>query len=133
MGFFSIIGGALASSSLIAARVPSSKDLFDKLAPFMGWIGLILFVNGIYMLIFSSILGIATIGAAPLAWTIGLVTSLATTGVGLILGYNLLDRYVFSKNPTSAAKAAQMKGKLVRYQGPLGIVTMVAGVLYILF
>ena len=39
-----ILGGLLASSSIIIAKKPNAKELIDKITPFQGWIGIILAV-----------------------------------------------------------------------------------------
>ncbi|MCK5800206.1 MAG: hypothetical protein KAI47_23610, partial [Deltaproteobacteria bacterium] len=45
---FLILGGILASASLIVARKPNAQELIDKITPYQGWIGVALFFWGIW-------------------------------------------------------------------------------------
>ena len=47
-GLITIAGGILAASALIIARKPNAKELIDKLTPYQGWIGIVMFFWGIW-------------------------------------------------------------------------------------
>jgi len=47
-GLIGIAGGILAASALIIARKPNAKELIDKLTPYQGWIGVVMFGWGIW-------------------------------------------------------------------------------------
>jgi len=129
-GLISIAGGILAAAALIIARKPDAKALIDKLTPYQGWIGLVMFGWGIH-----EIIGVLT--------NMGLMTSMFTrwlfwalTGgsdlvVGFLLGFGLLVKYALGKNATAMARGQQIRVKLAAYQGVFGIVSIVMGVLYI--
>ncbi len=64
-GLITIAGGILAASALIIARKPDAKALIDKLTPYQGWIGVVMFVWGIFELL-SVIRGIRLLSVLPL-------------------------------------------------------------------
>ena len=47
-GLITIAGGTLASSGFIISKKPNAKELIDKLVPYTGWIGMVMFVWGIW-------------------------------------------------------------------------------------
>lgn len=131
-----IILGILAVPSLIVSKKPNAKELIDKIAPFQGWLGLVFCVIGIWGII-TSILSIGLLTSAPILWIIALAVALVEACLGFILGYNLIVKYILSKNEAAAAKGEQVLAKLLPLQGKLGIAAIVIGLLaivgYILF
>lgn len=123
-----IIGGLIASSSLIVSRKPNAQELLDKLTPFQGWIGVILTFWGVWGII-QSFLSIGSIG---LYWGIGLAVSIVQFIVGFLLAYSLISKYLLEKNETAKAKGQQLRAKLVNYQIPSGVILIILGVLSIL-
>ena len=85
-----IVGGILASSSLIIAKKPNAKELIDKLTPFQGWIGIILAFWGLW----GSIQLILNIGSIGLSWAIALSVAVLEFVVGFVLGYGLISKYI---------------------------------------
>lgn len=122
-----ILGGIIASSSLIVAKKPNAKDLLDKLVPFQGWIGVILTFWGVFGII-QSILHISGIG---LAWGIGLGVSITEFIVGFLLAYSLISKYLLEKNETAKAKGQELRMKLTKYQVPAGVILIILGILSI--
>ena len=47
----SIVGGLIAASSFVIARKPDAKELFDRLAPYQGFIGIGMLTVGILWLL----------------------------------------------------------------------------------
>ncbi len=122
-----IVGGLIATSSVIVAKKPNAKELLDKLTPFQGWIGLVLTFWGIWGII-QSFLSIGYIG---LFWAIGLGVSVAEFIVGFLLAYGLISKYLLEKNETAKQKGQELRLKLTKYQIPAGFVLIVLGVLAI--
>jgi hypothetical protein len=125
-----IVGGILASSSLIVARKPNAKELIDKLTPYQGWIGIALFLGGIVDTFFL----IRYIGAMfqasfllSIFYIIAVPTELL---IGFLLGFGLITKYALSKNETALAKGQAMRAKLAPIQGILGILAIIVGVIY---
>lgn len=63
-GLISIAGGILAASALIVARKPNAQQLIDKLTPYTGWIGIVMFCWGVYGVL-NVVRFISFISAAP--------------------------------------------------------------------
>ncbi|RXG32335.1 hypothetical protein [Leeuwenhoekiella marinoflava] len=124
-----ILGGLIASASVIVAKKPNAKELIDKLTPYQGWIGVILAFWGVWGAI-SSILGI---GSLSLAWIIGLAVAVVEFVVGFLLGYGLISKYLLEKNETAKEKGQALRLKLTKYQIPAGLILLALGVLSLVF
>ncbi len=123
-------GGILGAAGAIVAKKPNAKELIDKLTPYQGWIGVVMFIWGIWDTI-SCIRLLGIIAHAPLMWGIFLVGSLTELFLGFLLGYGLIVKYALSKNPTAAAKGEEMQKKLIKFQVPLGFLAIAVGTLYL--
>ncbi|MDE7133943.1 MAG: hypothetical protein K2N86_01510 [Rikenellaceae bacterium] len=126
-----IVLGILAVPSLIVSKKPNAKELIDKIAPFQGWLGLVFCVIGIWGII-SSIIHIGWLTSYPIIWILDLAVAIVEACLGFILGYNLIVKYVLSKNEAAAAKGEQILAKLLPLQGKLGIAAIVLGIVYII-
>ncbi|MDP3274826.1 MAG: hypothetical protein Q8Q09_06480 [Deltaproteobacteria bacterium] len=129
-GIITILGGLLAASGLIIKRRPDAQQMIDKLAPYQGWIGVTMFIWGIKE-IFSVLTSIRLLSVAPLRWIFWTLSGVSDLLVGFLLGFGLITHYALSKNEQAKAKGAEIRGKLVGIQGPLGIVTIILGALYL--
>ena len=127
-----IIAGLLAAPQLIAGKSKSAEDMLKKIAPFQGWIGFVIFIWGAWLII-SSILNLGWLTTAPIWWATFLGMGVVQAALGLLLGFNLLDEYIFSKNPSSAAKGKELHAKLVPKQKLIGIVGILLGIWAIVF
>ena len=126
-----IIGGILAASGFIISKKPNAKELIDKLVPFQGWIGVILFIWGVVS-VFSLIGAIRWLSVYPIYWIIYLLVVVAELGLGFILGYGLIAKYALANNEAAAKKGEETLAKLVKIQAPLGFLGIALGVLYII-
>ncbi|WP_439490553.1 hypothetical protein [Algoriphagus sp.] len=124
-----ILGGLIASASVIVAKKPNAKDLIDKLIPFQGWIGVILAIWGLWGII-GSVLNIGNLG---LAWIIALAVAVVEFVVGFLLGYGLISKYLLEKNETAKEKGQVLRLKLTKYQIPAGLILIALGVLSLVF
>ncbi len=131
-GLITIIGGILAASGFIIKRSPNAQQLIDKLTPYQGWIGIVMFGWGIWETL-HSVLGISLLGSHPLTWVFWLLSGVADLLVGFLLGFGLITHYALSKNPQAMARGSQIRAKLVGIQAPLGLFAIVMGALYIAF
>ncbi len=107
-------------------------ELVEKIAPFQGWIGLVFAIWGIWDTI-SAILNMGWISEWPISWAIWLATGITEFALGFLLGYNLIVKYVFSKNEASKEKGEKIMAKLSPLQGKLGLAGIVIGILSIVF
>lgn len=126
-----IAAGILAASSYIVAKKPDAKKHIDKMLPYQGFIGIAVFIWGIYNLIgVLQTMGYLGLGTSVLiAWLVALVATLAMLGVGFILGYALISQYVLSKNAEAMKKGEEIRTKLLKYQIPLGFILIIVGIL----
>jgi hypothetical protein len=131
-GLITIAGGLLAASNLIIARKPNAKDLIDKLTPYQGWIGVVMFFWGIWGT-FDCLRFMSLISVRPLFWTFWLASSVADLVVGFLLGFGLITKYALGKNAAAQVRGQQIRAKLAGYQGGFGLLAILMGVLYIVW
>jgi len=123
-----IAGGILAASSLILARRPNAKQLIDKLTPYQGWIGIVMFFWGVWGTI-SCVRNLSLLKVAPIRWALWTASSAADLVVGFLLGFGLLTM-LLSGSPTAIAKGQAIRKKLVAYQGMFGLLAIAMGAAY---
>ena len=122
-----VAGGVLAAASLIVAKKPNAQQLIDKLAPYQGWIGVVLFIWGI-----KDIMGsLGLLGTSFLFAIVYLSVALIELILGFMLGFGMITKYALSKNAAAEAKGQQIRAKLAPYQGTLGIIANVAAVVFL--
>jgi hypothetical protein len=131
-GLIAICGGILAASNLIIAKKPNAKDLIDKLTPYQGWIGIVMFFWGVWETI-DVLTHINFIAHWPLRWTFWAGQAVADLLVGFLLGFGLITKYALGKNPAAERRGQQIRQKLAGYQGKLGLFAIAMGVLYIVW
>lgn len=131
-GLITIAGGALAASGFIINRKPDAKELIDKLVPYMGWIGIVLFGWGVWETI-AVIRHAGMLGSFPLRWVFWASVAFADITVGFILGFSLISKYALSKNELALAKGQALRAKLMKIQVPLGLFAILMGVLYLVW
>jgi hypothetical protein len=129
-GIITIIGGLLAASGFIVKRRPDAQELIDKLAPYQGWIGVTMFFWGIKEVL-GAVTGLSLLSASPLMWVFWALSGVSDLLVGFLLGFGLITHYVLSRNEQAKEKGSAIQAKLVTIQGPLGLLSIVMGVLYI--
>lgn len=128
LSIIALLGGIIATSSVIIAKKPNAKELIDKITPYQGWIGVILAVLGAIGIIQL----VLNLSAFSVAWLIGLATTVVQFVVGFLLGYGLISKYVLEKNETAKEKGQELRLKLVKYQVPAGFILIVLAVLSII-
>jgi hypothetical protein len=131
-GLITVAGGLIASSNLIISRLPNAKSLLDKLTPYTGWIGITMFVWGVWETI-STVLGVGMLATAPIDWIFWLLVAIGDLFCGFLLGFGLLTKYALSKNAQAMEKGQRIRGKLAPFQGIIGIFAILMGVLYLVF
>lgn len=130
-GAITCAGGVLAASSVIAKMKADAQQFIDKLVPYQGSIGGIMFVWGIWETI-SVVRSIPHIGdMGILLFVFEALVAFADLLVGFLLAFGLITKYALSSNPVALERGQQLRSKLANVQIPLGILAIVMGVLYI--
>lgn len=114
-GLIPIAGGVLASSGFIISKKPNAKELIDKLVPYQGWIGMVMFFWGVWETI-SIVTHLGMLAEHPLRFVFWVLVALSDLLVGFLLGYGLITKYAFGKSEMAQAKGALVRAKLVRVQ-----------------
>ncbi|MES2593222.1 MAG: hypothetical protein V4608_15170 [Bacteroidota bacterium] len=127
-----ILGGVLAAAGFFIARKPNAKELIDKITPYQGWVGIILFLWGVWQTI-SVLLNLAWISSNLIFWIIWVVLALSNLFVGFLLGFGLISKYALSKNEEAMEKGQRIRLKLVKFQIPLGFISIAVGLLFLFF
>ncbi|MDR2186079.1 MAG: hypothetical protein LBO80_10530 [Treponema sp.] len=135
-GFILIVLGALCVPALVAQKSPNAKALLDKIVPFQGIFGFVLFIWGIWVII-QLILNLGWIGTVfPLGliyWLTILIDGILSLLGGAILGWSLIQKHLLAKAPDNVkAKAEESFAKIVAFQPKIGIVAIIFGIWVIL-
>jgi hypothetical protein len=131
-GLITIAGGILAASSLIIARKPNAKDLIDKITPYQGWIGIVMFFWGVWGTL-DCVRNLSLLSVRPLFWIFWTASSAADLIVGFLLGFGLITKYALSRNAAAQARGQQIRAKIAPLQGTFGLLAIVMGVLYVVW
>jgi len=131
-GLITICGGIIAASNLIIARKPNAKDLIDKLTPYQGWIGIVMFFWGIWGM-FDQLRFISLLSSHPMLWILGLASAAADLVVGFLLGFGLISKYTLGKSAAAQARGQQFRARLAPWQGTFGLLAIAMGVLYLVW
>jgi hypothetical protein len=109
----------------------NAKELIDKLVPYQGWIGAVMFFWGIWetIAVVGNLSHIADIGM--LTFVFEALVAVADLLVGFLLAFGLITKYAMGGNQMALEKGQLIRGKLATVQIPLGFLAIVMGVLYI--
>ena len=105
-----IVGGIIAASNLIVAKKPNAKELIEKLTPYQGWVGIVMFFWGIWGVL-NCVRFLSVLKIAPLAWTLGLTASVADLVVGFLLGFALISKYTLGNSVAAQARGQQFRAR----------------------
>jgi hypothetical protein len=128
-----IVGGILAVSSLIVAKKPDAKPLIDKLVPYQALIGVILLAFGIVNLLRA--LGdhlFTIIRFAPLFGLTVLAMCVVSILLGFLFGMPQIAKWMPGEN-AAEKKGLELSSKLAPYQVILGIIGLIAALLFLLY
>jgi len=123
-----IVAGALAAASLIVQKQPNAREAIAKLVPFQGIIGIILLLWGLWQLIDLLRYFGLLMQFFPITAIAYLAAVLVAIGLGILLGYGLIQQYVLSKNADANRSGEAVRAKLSGIQVPLGIAGIGLGI-----
>jgi len=129
-----IIAGVLAIPALILSKRPSAKEIIDKVAPYQGWFGVAILILGLWnvvdLLIDANFYFTFGLGGS---WVLLFASAVVMTVLGFVLGFNLINVHVLSKNAKSEENGQKLMTKLIPLQNIFGIAAIVLGVILLLF
>lgn len=125
---FMIVAGILAAAGLIVSRKPEAKQLIDKLTPYQGWVGIVLFIWGIWDIIGA----IGTLSFSFIFFLIYLIVAVLELILGFLLGFGLITKFALSKNEQAKEKGQAIRAKLAPFQGILGFIAIAAAIVFII-
>jgi hypothetical protein len=131
-GLVLILLGALCIPSLVAQKSPNAKALLDKVVPFQGIFGFIVFIWGVWVII-QIIINLGWIGVlfpfGLIFWLTILVDGILSLLGGAILGWSLIQKHLLAKAPENVkAKAEASFEKIIAFQPKIGIVSIIFGI-----
>jgi hypothetical protein len=126
-----VFAALIALSGLIIAKKPEAKHLFEKVAPFQGFIGVGLLAWGIWQLIDT----VGDWGDALKApgvlkvFAITIITLVISAIInGFCLGFGLIATWIPGEG-AAEKKGLEIQRKLLTYSMPIGIIGLIAGIL----
>ncbi|MCC6524021.1 MAG: hypothetical protein IT373_15280 [Polyangiaceae bacterium] len=120
--------GILGISNLIIAKKPNAKELFDKVAPFQGWFGVVSALWGAWGLV-DGLLSIKVLSIFPLVWIAWMAGSGVCLALGALMGVGVMKSFV--KDAAAADKLTRTVSKLAPFQAIFGFVLIGAAVFLI--
>jgi hypothetical protein len=131
-GLLLIILGALAAPNLFA-KSPEAQRVIAKIAPYVGWFGLAAVVWGIICLLrLFGMFGLLSLGLRAMIFFLVYAVQVALLlVVGFMLGIGTLKMFI--KDANAQAKMDQTLAKISPYQGTLGLVSIIVGVLLLIY
>jgi hypothetical protein len=128
-----IAGGLLAASAVIVARRPDAQQVINRLVPFQAMIGVALlaigFINILKLLTSGGLHGLSAVPFFSAALLSMLGCSIL---LGFLFGMPLLTRLI-PGNSSAEQKAAELAQKIAAFQIMLGLLGIVASLLYLFF
>ncbi len=128
-----LVGGLLAMAGLIISKKPEAKELYNKLLPYQAGIGVAMISLGVLNMITTPTLldSFDMMGKALLTGLIVLLSMVCEVLVGFLLGFGLIAKWIPGETPAEE-KAAEVQQKLIKFQTPLGAVSIGTGVMLLL-
>ena len=124
-----ILLGVLAAPGLIISKRPDAKQIIDKIAPYQGWIGVIIGIWGVVRLLhWFTLFGWLGHGVGwILGWIFYTLFVFLSIALGFMLGIGVIKTFV--KNPEARAKMDELLAKLAPKQGLLGLLAIADGLI----
>jgi hypothetical protein len=119
--------GVLAAASSIVARRPDAQVYIDKLVPLQGWLGFIAFLWGVWIII-TALLNLNWFTYVPVWWLTYAATGALIAALGLLLGYALLTKFIFSHSVEAVRRGERLRLGIVPYQVTLGYIAIALGI-----
>jgi hypothetical protein len=135
-----IVGALVCLSGFIIGKKPEAKQLFDKIAPYQGFLGAGLLAWGIWELLHYVIF---SWGGSNKSWfslalehdklaaISGLGFIICEILIGFMLGFGLIATWIPGEG-TAEKKAVQIQKKLLGFSLPIGAIGIVFAILFLI-
>lgn len=126
-----IVASLIALSSFIIAKKPEAKQLFEKIQPYQGFLGVGLLAWGVYDLIrmlefFGPFLKYDMVfGICAIAYVASEIL------LGFILGFGLIATWIPGEG-AAEKKGVEIHKKLLGFSLPIGIIGLVSAVYFLI-
>jgi uncharacterized membrane protein YgdD (TMEM256/DUF423 family) len=127
-----IVGGILALSGIIVANQPNAKNVIDKLLPYQAIIGVALLVLGVLNLLRTLGVLFTWIRVSPLYGLSWLAVIVASVLLGFMFGMSQIAKWM-PGHAAAEQKGMELIRKLAPYQVIIGLVGLVASLIYLLY
>ena len=121
-----IVGGLIAASSLVIAKNPNAGQLYAKIAPYQGFLGIALLGYGIYHLVIHVVPHLSALMGAPLTAALVISGLVLDILIGFLLGFGLISKWT-AKSEAATEKTKATLARLVPIQVPMGLAAVVVG------
>jgi hypothetical protein len=127
-----LAAGILAISGLILAKKPNAKEIFDKVIPYQGFLGVGLLVLGILDLVSNLKLFLDVLKVAPLHGIVAIAFVLSEVLLGFLFGMPLIAKWIPGDGPAEQ-RAVAMQKRVAGFSTLIGVIGIVTSVLFILW
>ena len=127
-----LVAGLLAISGLILAKKPNAKELFDKIIPYQGFLGVGLLVIGVLNLVGNLGLYIDVLKFAPLHGLVAIAFIVSEILLGFLFGMPLIASWIPGDGPAEQ-RAMAMQKKLAGFATVIGVVGIVTSLLIVVW
>lgn len=110
-----LAGSVLSVSGYLLEKKPDAQEVRDRLVLAQGVVGCLLIVVSVF-----AILKITPYINYPLAFIALLYPIILCGGLGVLLGYSIIDKYLLSHNESARQRGREVQRALVKFQTPLG-------------
>ena len=117
---FLIAAGLLVAADTIQQRVPAAKVIYEPIRPVQGWGGVFLILWSLWAALYS----LGWIAVSPTAWAAIFIGNVLLAVMGVLLGYDLLGRFLLAKIKGGTDKVEPVHKRLVQWQSVLGLVAV---------
>jgi hypothetical protein len=135
-----IVASLVALSSFIIAKKPEAKQLFDKIAPYQGFLGAGLLLWGLYDLYRYMIAGYMGLDRSWFSlalefdktWAIaGLAYIISEILLGFILGFGIIASWIPGESGAEK-KGLEIQKKLLGFSLPIGLIGLISAILFLI-
>jgi hypothetical protein len=127
-----LAAGILAISGLILAKQPNAKEIFDKVIPYQGFLGVGLLVLGVLDLVSNLKLFLDVLKVAPLHGIVAIAFVVSEVLLGFLFGMPLIAKWIPGDGPAEKRGVA-MQQRLAGFSTLIGVIGIVTSVLFILW